>query len=106
MNGLGEAVMVTWAEYGLKIENTNETAESLVIYSQHDLGKYLEKEYKVSRSDVFAKVKAVNKRRKKLYDSEYVTEVCKQFDLNPVDVVAGLKKRFVTYRAFSDYIRR
>lgn len=47
-----------------------------------------------------------NKRRKKLYDSEYVTEVCKQFDLNPVDVVAGLKKRFVTYRAFSDYIRR
>ena len=77
-----------------------------IEYSQHDLGKYLEKEYKVSRSDVFAKVKAVNKRRKKLYDSEYVTEVCKQFDLNPVDVVAGLKKRFVTYRAFSDYIRR
>lgn len=77
-----------------------------IEYSQYDLGKYLEKEYKVSRSDVFAKVKAVNKRRKKLYDSEYVTEVCKQFDLNPVDIVAGLKKRFVTYRAFSDYIRR
>ena len=32
MNGLGEAVMITWAEYGLKIENTSETAESLVIY--------------------------------------------------------------------------
>lgn len=77
-----------------------------IEYSQYDLGKYLEKEYKVSRSDVFAKVKAVNKRRKKLYDSEYVTEVCKQFDLNPVDIVAGLKKRFVTYRAFSDYILR
>ena len=77
-----------------------------IEYSQYDLGKYLEKKYKVSRSDVFAKVKAVNKRRKKLYDSEYVTEVCKQFDLNPVDIVAGLKKRFVTYRAFSDYILR
>lgn len=32
MNGLGEAVMVTWAEYGLKIENTSETTEALVIY--------------------------------------------------------------------------
>lgn len=32
MSGLGEAVMITWAEYGLKIENTSETTESLVIY--------------------------------------------------------------------------
>ena len=32
MSGLGEAVMLTWAEYGLKIENTSETTESLVIY--------------------------------------------------------------------------
>ena len=33
MSGLGEAVMITWAEYGLKIENTSETTESLVIYA-------------------------------------------------------------------------
>lgn len=33
MSGLGEAVMITWAEYGLKIENTSETTESLVIMS-------------------------------------------------------------------------
>ena len=32
MSGLGEAVMITWAEYGLKIENTSETTESLVFY--------------------------------------------------------------------------
>ena len=32
MSGLGEAVMITWAEYGLKIENTSETTESLLIY--------------------------------------------------------------------------
>nr|DAJ17579.1 MAG TPA: hypothetical protein [Siphoviridae sp. cta6m1] len=32
MSSLGEAVMITWAEYGLKIENTSETTESLVIY--------------------------------------------------------------------------
>ena len=32
MSGLGEAVMITWAEYGLKIENMSETTESLVFY--------------------------------------------------------------------------
>ena len=32
MSGLGEAVMITWVEYGLKIENTSETTESLVIF--------------------------------------------------------------------------
>ena len=32
MSGLGEAVMITWAEYGLKIENTSETTESLGIF--------------------------------------------------------------------------
>lgn len=32
MSGLGETVMITWAEYGLKIENTSETTESLMIY--------------------------------------------------------------------------
>ena len=75
-----------------------------IEYSQYDLAKYLEKKYKVSRESVFEKVKAVNKRRRKLYDSEYVTEVCSQFDLNPADVVAGLKEEFGTYHRFKTYI--
>ena len=77
-----------------------------IEYSNHDLAKYLEKEYGVSRDEVFAKVKELNKRRKKLYDFEYVTEVCLRFGLNPTEIVAGLKNRFVTYRAFYDYISR
>lgn len=31
-NGLGEAMMMTWAKMGLKIENQIETQESLTIY--------------------------------------------------------------------------
>ena len=31
-NGLGEAMMMTWAKMGLKIENEVETQESLTIY--------------------------------------------------------------------------
>lgn len=32
MNGLGAAVMITWAGFGLKIERTEESTESLVVY--------------------------------------------------------------------------
>lgn len=60
----------------------------------------------ISRDEVFAKVKQLNKRRKKLYDSEYVTEVCSRFHLNPAEIVAGLKDRFGTYRRFYDYIHK
>lgn len=77
-----------------------------IEYSNHDLARYLEKEYKVSRDEVFAQVKQFNKRRRKLYDSEYVTEVCKRFNLNPTEVVAGLKDRFGTYKRFAAYIHR
>ena len=75
-----------------------------IEYSNCDLARFLEREYKVSRDEVFAKVKALNKRRKKLYDSEYVTEVCSRFNLNPAEIVSGLKNRFGTYRHFRDYI--
>lgn len=76
-----------------------------IEYSQYDLAKYLEKKYKVGRDEVFEKVKQFNKRRKKLYDSEYVTEVCSRFDLNPTQIVAGLKTEFTSYREFKNYIR-
>lgn len=32
INGLGEAMLMTWAKMGLKIENETETQESLTIY--------------------------------------------------------------------------
>lgn len=76
-----------------------------IEYSQTDLAKYLEKEYKVSRDEVFAEIKKINKRRRKLYENEYVTEVCKRFNLNPAEIIASLKERFGTYHAFKEYIR-
>lgn len=77
-----------------------------IEYSNADLAKYLEKEYKVSREEVFEKVKQINKRRKKLYDSEYVTEVCLRFNLNPTEIVANLKNQFGTYCKFYNYIHK
>ena len=76
-----------------------------IEYSEFDLSKYLLKEYGVSRDEVFAEVKQLNKRRKKLYESEYITYVCKKFDLNPTEIVAGWKEKFGTYKNFKESLR-
>lgn len=78
---------------------------NFIEYSESDLSKYLLKEYGVPRDEVFEEVKKFNKRRKKLYDNEYITYVCKKFDLNPAEIVASWKDKFGTYAKFSDYLR-
>ena len=76
-----------------------------IEYSENDLSAYLLKEYGVSRDEVFVEIKAFNKRRKKLYENEYITYVCKKFDLSPIEIVASWKERFGTYKDFAKYIR-
>ena len=75
-----------------------------IEYSEYDLSAYLLKEYGVSREEVFEEVKQLNKRRKKLYENEYITYVCKKFDLNPTEIVAGWKEKFGTYSEFRKYL--
>lgn len=76
-----------------------------IEYSEYDLSAYLLKEYGISRDIVFEEVKKLNKRRKKLYENEYITYVCKKFDLNPTEIVAGWKEKFDTYLKFKEYLR-
>ena len=76
-----------------------------IEYSESDLSAYLLKEYKIPRDEVFAEIKRFNKRRKKLYENEYITYVCKRFDLNPTEIVAGWKEKFGTYRKFREWLR-
>ena len=78
---------------------------NFIEYSESDLSEYLLKEYGVSRDEVFAEVKKYNRRRKKLYDNEYITYVCKKFDLNPTEIVAEWKEKFSTYAKFEKYLR-
>ena len=75
-----------------------------IEYSENDLSAYLLKEYNVPRETVFAEVKALNKRRRKLYENEYITYVCQKFNLNPAEIVATWKDRFGTYRSFMDWL--
>ena len=76
-----------------------------IEYSEYDLSTYLLKEYGVSRDEVFAEVKKLNKRRRKLYENEYITHVCKKFDLNPAEIVADWKENFNTYSEFKKWLR-
>ena len=76
-----------------------------IEYSEYDLSAYLLKEYVVPRDEVFEEVKQLNKRRKKLYENEYITYVCKKFDLNPAEIAAGWKEKFTTYDKFKEYLR-
>jgi hypothetical protein len=76
-----------------------------IEYSEYDLSAYLLKEYGISRDEVFAEVKKLNRRRRKLYENEYITHVCQKFDLNPTEIVAGWKERFGTYSEFKQWLR-
>jgi hypothetical protein len=77
-----------------------------IEYSEYDLSAYLLKEYGIPRDEAFAEVKKFNKRRKKLYENEYITYVCKKFDLNPTEIVAGWKERFGTYSKFYHWLHK
>lgn len=73
-------------------------------YSQPDMVAFLLKEYGISKDEVFAEVKKLNRRRRKLYDSEYITYVCQKLNLNPIELQSTWKERFNTYAAFKKYI--
>lgn len=75
-------------------------------YSENDMAKYLEKTRKVSRADVFAKVKAINKRRKKLHNSEYITSICEQFSLNDDILLKEIKEKFGVYEKMIAFINK
>ena len=76
-----------------------------IEYSEYDLSAYLLKEYGISRDEVFAEVKRLDRRRRKLYENEYITYVCKKFYLNPAEIVASWKEKFNTYGAFKQWLR-
>ena len=76
-----------------------------IEYSEEDLANYLLKEYGIPRETVFAEIKKYNKRRRKLYDSEYITYVCKEKDISTSEIISKWKDRFGTYENFEKYIR-
>jgi len=74
-------------------------------YSASDMTSYLVKTKGITRDEVFAEIKKINKRRKKLYDTEYVQYVCQKFSLTEKDLIDEVKNQFNTYGMFKKFIR-
>ena len=95
INGLGEAMMMTWAKMGLKIENQIETQESLTIcisvpefsddrnvYGEEISGIRLARRYKktlmdmgVKRLTVKAKIRSGEHRTKEMGQKKWVKKL-------------------------------
>lgn len=73
-------------------------------YAEDELCMYLYRKYNVSRDDVFAKIKAENKRRRKLYDSEYITHVCTTENITIQQLLQEIREKFVIWEAYNDYL--
>jgi hypothetical protein len=74
------------------------------IYSEDEMAKYLEKTRGVSRDEVFAKIKEMNRRRRKLYNAEYITYVCEKFELNDDLLLAELKEKFKDFSEYKNFL--
>lgn len=78
---------------------------SFQVFSQFDLARYLKKVTNISRDEAFAQVKALNKRRRKLYDNEYNMYVMIKSNINQETLLNEVKEKFVTYSEFRKYLR-
>jgi hypothetical protein len=86
-----------------EVEETNCPICALQTYSQYEMASYLLTTRKISRDEVFSEIKKVNKRRKKLYDSEYIQYVFEKFDLTEDKIMEEIKSKFASWHEFIDY---
>lgn len=75
-------------------------------YSSNDMVRYLLTRYKVPKDEVFAEIKKQNKRRRKLYDHEYIAYVVDKYGLKLGDIQAKWKEEFKSYKDFNDSLER
>ncbi|MFA5312468.1 MAG: hypothetical protein WC375_03995 [Methanomassiliicoccales archaeon] len=73
-------------------------------YSNSEMAKYLEITRKMSRAVVFEEIKKINKRRRKLYDNEYISTVCREFNLTDDLLLAEIKQKFEIYDNYRKFL--
>ena len=76
---------------------------SMIAFSQSDLKAYLKKLTNITDDEVFKIVKEANRRRRKLYDSEYVDYATKKVGLTAESLKTQIKDKFKTYSEFMDF---
>ena len=71
-------------------------------YSSNDMARYLLTKYKIPKEEVFAEIKKQNKRRRKLYDYEYIAYVVNKIGLELGAVQASWKEQYSSYKEFKE----
>lgn len=69
-------------------------------YSPSEIMPYLEETRNIKRDEVFKIIKENNKRRKKLYDHEYINYIFEHCGLNETLLLDELKMKYSTYKEF------
>jgi len=77
----------------------------MIDFSSLDLSLYLQKKTGYTKEQAFAKVKESNKRRKVLYDNEYVMFAIQESGLQMSDIIEEIKDKFKTYKEFRNHIK-
>ncbi len=72
----------------------------MIEFTQDDLKRYLFKKTNIPDDEVFAEVKAANKRRRELYASEYVMYALNRLGIKTENLIKEIKEKFPTYREF------
>lgn len=72
-------------------------------FCDRDMKSYLKKKFRVKESVVFEKVKSLNKRRRKLYDVEYVNYVYENCNTSSTVEEAFIKENFKNFDEFNTY---
>ena len=70
-----------------------------------DLARYLEKKFSIPRDEIFKIVKEKNKRRRKLYDLEYVDIICERKDITVDTLIKNIKEEYKEYGIFLKSLR-
>ncbi len=78
---------------------------SFTLFSDSDLAQLLQKMHGVTREEVFAEVKKANKRRKKLYDSEYNMFVSQKHEVDLAQLLKDTKAKYANYKEFRNFLR-
>lgn len=73
--------------------------------SNSDFTRYFLQVYGIPRDEVFQEIKKINKRRRKLYDNEYVQYVVLKQNINVDEMLNSLKEKYITYSEFLKSLR-
>lgn len=99
---LSESYMID-EEDGYYIAESSCPICSFKTYSQGEMESYLLKTRRIPREEVFAEIKKTNKRRKKLYDHEYIQYVFNKFGLSEDIIMDEIRNKFANWNEFIEY---